>query len=262
MSNTSDFEVARRALPPAIALHAALMLGAFFGLSAVFEFPDILRTPVPHMLAKFRANQVAVVSCYALFTLSQIAFMAIVLLARGALRGERRSLWLDTSTGFGLVAGFAQAIGFSRWVFVVPWLAAVITDPTTPEPQRQAALMGFELLHRFAGVAVGEHLFFCCEALWALGLGLHLRRARLPFLGQGHAWVPLIAGTGVAVYAFEQYGGMFAALGPLNIVVHGALLFWLMGLGWSVWRGQPASRGVVAALTVAYALIVAPGLLP
>jgi len=240
-------------------IHVVLMLAAYFGLATFFDFPDVLRRSAPEMLAAFNAERGPVIASYTLFMLSQVAFMAVALLLHRALARRGGSTALNVATGFGLVAGFAQAIGFSRWVFVVPWIADLTADPSTSAATQAAAMVTLEGFHRVVGVAIGEHLFFWCEAIWAIGLALHLLREAQPL--RRLAAVLATAGALVAVYTFEQHGGPFAALGPLNVAAHGALLFWLLGLSLVLWRGRGVGRPALALLTSAYLAIVVPSFL-
>ncbi|AQR60342.1 hypothetical protein BZG35_00730 [Brevundimonas sp. LM2] len=66
----------------------------------------------------------------------------------------------------------AQAIGLSRWVFVVPGLTdrALSDDPLASA----GAVAVYQGLHQFAGVAIGEWLGQTLMAAWTLALGLAL----------------------------------------------------------------------------------------
>ena len=110
-----------RALSLTIAAHASLMFIGFFGLVAVFDFPDILREPPPVILETFRRSRTLVQGFYAAFMWSQVAFVCVVLALRERF-GEPTPL-LRASTHLGVIAGLAQAIGFARWPFVVGSLA-------------------------------------------------------------------------------------------------------------------------------------------
>jgi hypothetical protein len=242
------------------------MLGAYFGLSAVFDFPDILRKPSSEMLGIFSERRTLVVPFYYAFVLSQLAFVAVALLLYRALRGERSTLAF-VATGFGVLAGFAQALGFLRWPFLVPRLAEVVSLPSSSLATRETAVLVFESFHTYAGVAVGENLFFWCESIWAILLGVFLvRDAVVTHLMAG---VLLLIGAGILIYTLEQFGGSFAALGPLNVLAHGALLFWLLGLAWLLFNAQnaptlPLRLSPVAAgiLLAGYLAGVTPAFMP
>lgn len=242
----------RLAAVVAILIHAGLILGAYGGLVLFFDFPDILRKPVEVYLARFRANQSIVVLCYAAFTWSQVAFAAVAVILRERFRATSTA-WLRAGSSLGVIAGFAQAVGFSRWAFVVPELA------TSFETAPETTLALIDMLHRFAGVAVGEHLFFCFEALWVATIGLHfMERPEHSHVSRRGALLLLPIALLIGVYALEQFGGVFAALGPINVTAHGALLFWLIGLAIRQAFDRPLYRWEVATLTVVWAALVVP----
>ena len=236
-----------------ILVHATLMLAAYVGLVTFFDFPDILREPVDVYLDRFLEYEALVVFCYALFMWSQVAFVAVVLAIREHLN-DAGSAWLRAGTFLGVIAGFAQAIGFSRWAFVVPQLAK--SFDTTPE----VTLVVIDMLHRFAGIAVGEHLFFCFEALWAGTLGIHLLQtsgdARIS--RSGACLLLVIAGL-IGLYSLEQFGGVFSILGPVNIMAHAALLLWLVGFAIQQALDRRLRPFEVAGLVALWAVLVIPG---
>ena len=226
----------RYALAATVAVHAVLLFTGFFGLISVFDFPDILRQPPAHILERFQSHRALVQGFYAAFMWSQIAFVCVVLALRERF-GENCPPLVRAATHLGVIAGFAQAIGFARWPFVVGGLADRYAD------QPQVTLAVLDTVHRLAGVAIGEHLFFCFEALWAIAMGVQLLRdpgpTQVSKLGAG---LLIVIGAAIGVYSLEQFGGPFAGLGPINVLAHGALLFWLIGVATSELLRRPLRR--------------------
>lgn len=245
---TDKHSSTRLAFIAVVGVHAALLLTGYFGLVSVFEFPDILRQPPAQILEKFRSQQSLVQAFYAAFMWSQIAFVGVVLAIRERFGPE--SPLLRVATHFGVIAGFAQAIGFSRWPFVIGSLADKYQD--APE----TTLTVLDTVHRLAGVAIGEHLFFCFETLWAVAVGIHFLRNPIPAVSKKSAAVLLFIGGAIGVYSLEQFGGWFAVLGPVNVLAHGALLFWLIGVALSEAVKRPLKRWETAALMIAWAVAV------
>ncbi|MEQ8281049.1 MAG: DUF4386 family protein [Deltaproteobacteria bacterium] len=198
--------------------HAILLVVAFFVLAAVFEFPDILREPPAHILAVFRASRHLVVPTYWVFTMTGVTFIAMAVAVSGVVPSR-------TAHTTGVLAGLTQAFGFIRWVWLVPALAATATDPGASDASRDAALVVFEAMHQFAGVSVGEHLSFLFQGVWTIAVGVALVRDERFSRGLGYAGVA--TGAAFVVYTLEQFGGVFAGLGQLNVVFHVAWLAWL-----------------------------------
>lgn len=241
----------RNALITIVAVHTLLMLTAYFGLVAVFDFPDILRRDPAVILQKFRDRRAWVQGLYAAFTWSQVAFVCLVLALRERL-GDPNAPLLRAATFLGVLAGFSQAVGFARWPFAVGSLA----DRYEQAPE--ITLTVLDTLHNFAGVAVGEHLFFCFEALWAIATGMHLLgRPRQVHVSLGAARLLIGIGAAIGIYSLEQFGGPFAVLGPLNVYAHGALLFWLIGLAIAEAARRPLRRWEVGGLALLWIATVA-----
>jgi hypothetical protein len=59
-----------------------------------------------------------------------------------------------------------QAVGLSRWIFVVPGMARQHADAATSEAGRLALETNFDMLNLWAGVAIGEHTGQILTCLW------------------------------------------------------------------------------------------------
>lgn len=252
-----------RLLALAMLTFSALMLTAYFGLATYFQFPEVLRLQTTTMMEIFIANQTKVMTFYYLFVLSQIVFIGVVLIFHHYL-SRQRSVYLTLATGFGVVAGLCQAIGFARWPFLVPYLAGIVQDPSATEIQRETAVIVFQSFHHFAGIAVGENIFFLLEGLWAVCLSAHLFTSRQMSLRL--VSVLFLSGIAILTYSLEQFGGAMAVLGPLNVAAHAAIVFWFIGLSVTLLsqstyvdsdtRIHPLTSAIVSA---AYLAIVVPG---
>lgn len=252
-----------RLLALAMLTFSALMLTAYFGLITYFQFPDVLRLPTTAMMELFIVNQPKVITFYYLFVLSQIAFIGVVLIFQHYL-SRQNSVYLTLATGFGVVAGLCQAIGFARWPFLVPYLAGIVQDPAATEIQRETAVIVFQSFHNFAGIAVGENIFFLLEGLWAVCLSVHLFTCRQMPLRL--VSVLFFSGITVLTYSIEQFGGAMAVLGPLNVAAHAAIVFWFIALSVTLLtqatyvdsdtRFHPLTTAIVSA---AYLAIIVPG---
>ncbi len=145
-------------------------------------------------------------------------------------------LWV--ATAFGLIAGLSQTLGFLRWPFLVPHLAQSYLAPGASEAQRAAAGTVFEAFHRYAGMAVGEHLGYLSTAVWTVLVAVvMLRTAVLPrWLGASGIVLALGIAAGLAEPAGWELGGTINALSYL------VWALWLMAVGVTllVRRAEPA----------------------
>lgn len=215
---------------------SVLAVVAFVGLSAVFEFPDILREPAGDVLAKFSEDPTAIRTYYYLFTLSSVAFIPVAVLLHKTLAGKTlaggraASGPLTVATTFGVAMAITQIIGFVRWPIMVPYLAETYADPAASQATRDAVAVTYEAFNRYSGMAVGENVGFVLQGLWGLLLAGAL--ARSPLFPRWAAPVGALSAAAVLVSTLEQFRfGAEDALGLVNAVGVTAFNFWLVALG-------------------------------
>jgi hypothetical protein len=196
-------------------------------LQMQFEYPDILRQPTANILAKFQAGGSGLIAAWYGLTLAAILFIPVVVLLHQVLAGERAPIALWVATTFGVVAGLAQALGFLRWPFLVPHLAQAYLDPAASEAQRAAAALVFEAFHRYAGMAVGEHLGYLSTSIWTFLVALLMLRA--PLFGRWLGLSGMALGLGVASGLLEPAGVPF--VGAINAISYLAWALWLIIVG-------------------------------
>lgn len=215
-------------------------------LQTMFEYPDILRQPTAAVLTKFQAGGDGLIVVWYVLTLSAILFIPLVVLVHRLLATEATSPMLSVATAFGLVAGLAQTLGFLRWPFLVPHLAQTYLSPEASEAQRVAAVTVFDAFHRYAGMAVGEHLGYLSTSVWTFVVALVLLRA--PRVGRWLGLSGMLLACGIAVGLLEPAGLSFA--GTVNALSYLAWAVWLIVVGVVVLVGQSEPAPVLHANTV------------
>jgi len=195
----------------------------FAMLVETFGYDDVLREPPLAVLAAFNAGGPQLILIWLVFAVVALSFLWVSAWTGEAVK-EAGGRWPQWAAAAGAASAVAQAVGLSRWVFVVPGLAdqALGGDAATSA----AAVVVYQGLHQFAGVGIGEWLGQTLLAAWTLGLGLSLLR--------GGAWLRVLGGIGLI-------------LTPLWIVGHAELLAsvdpsfpdfqiaqWVFS-GWLVW---------------------------
>jgi hypothetical protein len=196
-------------------------------LQQLFEYPAILRQPTGDVLTKFVAGGSPLVAVWYVLTLTAVAFIPLTLLVHRVLAERDAPVLLWVATTFGLIAGVAQTLGFLRWPFLVPHLAQSYLAPGASEAQRAAAAMVFEAFHRYAGMAVGEHLGYLSTSLWTLLIAVViLRTGLLPrWIGASGAVLALGIAAGLGEPAGWELGGTINTLSYLVWAV------WLIAFG-------------------------------
>lgn len=191
-------------------------------LQMQFEYPDILRQSTADVLTKFQAGGSGLVAIWYVLALTAVLFMGVVVLVHHVLAGNQAPPMLWVATVFGIVAGLAQTLGFLRWPFLVPYLAEAYLAPGTSQAQQAAAAMVFEAFHRYAGMALGEHLGYLSTSTWTLLVGL--RMLRMPLFGRWLGLSGIALALGIATGLLEPTG--VPLVGAINAISY---------LGWAAW---------------------------
>lgn len=201
-------------------------------LAATYDYPSILRRPAGEALDAFAAGGPQLIltwHAFAIFALL-LAPLAVALAVTPSSLKERPGLTIGAAMA-GALAGFAQAIGLWRWVFVVPGLARVHADPLTDETTRRASEQTFDLINAYGGVAIGEHLGQILTAVFVVLLSVRQWRDRQrvsAVIGAVTA-AAILLGTneGVAI-ALGQSGDLFSLATIIGFL---GLTIWLIATG-------------------------------
>lgn len=196
-------------------------------LQTRFEYPDILRQPTADVLAKFQAGGSGLMMVWYVLTISAVLFIPLVVLVHRLLATQEASVALSVATVFGIIAGLVQTLGFLRWPFLVPYLADAYLAPGASEAQRAAAAMVFEAFHRYAGMAVGEHLGYLSTSIWTFLIALLMLRS--PLFGRWLGLSGMLLAVGIMTGLLEPAGWQPA--GAINAISYLAWALWLMVVG-------------------------------
>jgi Domain of unknown function (DUF4386) len=109
----------------------------------------------------------------------------------------------------------------------VPHLAQAYLAPGAGEAQRAAAALVFEAFHRYAGMAVGEHLGYLSTSVWTFLIALVMLRA--PLFGRWLGLSGMLLALGVATGLLEPAGWELA--GTINAFSYLAWALWLIMVG-------------------------------
>lgn len=227
-------KMANEAAAPATGLAAILLAVGFnlpYGvLAATYEYPAILRRPAVEALEAFADGGPGLILTWYAFMLSALALVAIApALAVTRTRIETRPALAISAAVAGALAGLAQAIGLSRWIFAVPGLAR------TGDP---AAADAFDLLNAWGGVAIGEHIGQLLTAFFVLQtMRLQAGESRYVTAGLGAlASLLLFAGSGEGLaIALGQSGELFSVATIGGFL---ALTLWLIATGVGMIRNR------------------------
>jgi Domain of unknown function (DUF4386) len=198
----------------------------FFLLQRAFEYPGILREPTDYVLRRFKAGGAALRRLWYVFVLSAVLFTPVPLLVQQVF--EPGAPWyLRVGTALGVLAGAVQFLGLIRWPFLVPSLADVYTHPDSSQATRDSVAVVFQAFHRYAGVAIGEHLGYIFTSAWTILLCIAMIQTAVvsPLFG----WLGIVPAVGILIGVFEETG--FKAAGAVNAISYILWSIWLVALG-------------------------------
>jgi hypothetical protein len=216
---------------------ALLSIGGYLVLATRFGWPAVLDEPGTTALDAFVAEEAWVRFGFYLFLLSSLVLVPAAIGLRDHL--DRVSTAATSVAAFGVLGAFAQMLGWVRWPIAVPGLADAWTDTGATAMQREATAAAYDVLNGYAGGALGEHLGWLLQGIWALGVAALLwRSGHVPrwFAGLGLA---LAAGWAVTVPTATAVGLETVEFWGLN--AYTAWYLWLLALGALLVRRPGAS---------------------
>jgi hypothetical protein len=197
----------------------------FFLLQRAFEYPDILRRPADYVLRRFQAGGRPLRQLWYAFALSSLLFTPVPILAH--LLFEPNAPWfLTVGTAIGVLAGLVQFLGLIRWSFLVPTLVEMYTDAKASQATRDSVVVTFQAFHRYAGVAIGEHLGYILTSAWTILFCLAIIEGGVDTL---LGWLGLIPGVGILVGVLEEAG--FKPASVINAISYILWSLWLIAFG-------------------------------
>jgi hypothetical protein len=198
----------------------------FLLLGRAFEYPDILRKPTDYILRQFKAGGAALRRLWYAFTFSAVLFTVVPVMVQQVFQ-PNAPWFLVVGTVIGVLASAVQFLGLIRWPFLVTTLADMYTQPEATQPTRDAVVVVFQAFHRYAGVAIGEHLGYLFTSAWTVLLCMAILRTNIvsPLFG----WLGMIPAIGVFIGVFEETG--FKAAGAINAISYLVWSLWLIAFG-------------------------------
>jgi hypothetical protein len=201
-----------------------LMWSAFFILMPAINWPASLSEPPAVILPLIVEQAVPVFTGYTSYLLHALLLIPLAVTLRTTLKMS--SILGTAAVALGVLAGFAKALGITRWLFLMPGLALTYTNPDASAATRDAIAVVYQAFNAYAG-GLGE----------LLGVGL--------FAG---AWTVLISialtrlGGGariIGLAGFIAAGGLFATL-PSVVGIESPILLTLSGIIWQLWTAALA----------------------
>lgn len=165
-------------------------------LTAIFEYPDILRQETGTILTKFYNGGNGLIFTWLAFAIAGLPLLPVYTLLGKNL--EARSAFTRVATTVGIIGLVVQMIGLLRWVFVVPVLAEVFASSNDPS-LKAAAIVSFRTIHQFGGVLLGEHLGQLFTVAWTLIISINFIKLKI-----FPKWIGIFGIVSAAIYLIAQ----------------------------------------------------------
>jgi Domain of unknown function (DUF4386) len=229
-----------RGIGALMVVEAVGYVGLFSVLSAIFDYPAILREPAGDVLRRFAEGGPTLVTIWYGLAATALLFLPVGIILPRALDhdGDPRLTVVVFAGALGILATLTQTLGLARWVFLVPFLAATYVDPATTAAGRDAVVIVFESFHRYLGAGVGEHLGYLLTGAWTLFVAARMTTA--PGFGRIFAIPAFVAGVGILIGLLEPAGLEVAAV--VNAAAYILWSVWLAASGIRLVVGVPAAR--------------------
>ena len=198
----------------------------FVLLQRTFEYPDILRKPTDYILSRFNAGGKRLIAIWYCFALTGVLFIPVAILVHQTLANDNTP-YMTLATTIGVLAGLVQFLGLIRWPFLVPYLAKTYFEPASTQATRDSIAIAFQAFHRYAGVAIGEHLGYLFTSIWTAFIALALTQS--PLFNSWLGWIGFIPAIGIFIGVFEESG--LKAAGAINAISYILWSIWLIALG-------------------------------
>ncbi|HNE05047.1 MAG TPA: DUF4386 domain-containing protein, partial [Anaerolineales bacterium] len=131
------------------------------------------------------------------------------------------------------VIGFiVQVVGLLRWVFVVPALARLYTDPATDSATQAAVAAVFTAVHQYGGVILGEHMGQFLIILWMSMISGIMYKSKM-----FSKWVAILGWVASAIYLLAQTELLATAIPTFPVIDWAGLVGSLLWLVWMIVMG-------------------------
>ncbi len=196
-----------------------------------FDYPDVLRLPTAEILTKFQAGGNALIYTWLAFAWVGLPMLFGAIMLKRVLADEQAP-FLETATTLGVIGFIVQVVGLLRWVFVVPVLARLFTDPTTDSVTKAALPLVFSAVHQYGGVILGEHLGQFLIILWMCMISGIVYKSKI-----FSKWVAILGWVASAIYLLAQTELLATAIPTFPVVDWAGLVGSLLWLVWMIVMG-------------------------
>lgn len=196
-----------------------------------FDYPDILRQPTAEILTKFQAGGDTLIYTWLAFAWVGLPMLFGAIMLKQILADEHAS-FLETATTLGVIGFIVQVVGLLRWVFVVPALARLYTDPAADSATQAAVAAVFTAVHQYGGVILGEHMGQFLIILWMSMISGIMYKSKM-----FSKWIAVLGWVASAIYILAQTELLATAIPAFPVIDWAGLVGSLLWLVWMIVMG-------------------------
>ncbi|MFM8369178.1 MAG: DUF4386 domain-containing protein [Chloroflexota bacterium] len=196
-----------------------------------FDYPDILRQPTAEILTKFQAGGDTLIYTWFAFAWVGLPMLFGAIMLKQILTDEHAP-FLETATTLGVIGFIVQVVGLLRWVFVVPALARLYTDPAADSATQAAVAAVFTAVHQYGGVILGEHMGQFLIILWMSMISGIMYKSKM-----FSKWIAVLGWVASAIYILAQTELLATAIPAFPVIDWAGLVGSLLWLVWMIVMG-------------------------
>ncbi len=139
-------------------------------LGVSINWPASLNEPAGVNLPLILEQYAAMMTGYSIYLLYSLLFWPMAYLTgRAIILSDTGNILFRVAAGFAVLSTLARALGIVRWLFAMPLLARMYTNPAATENSKETISIVYEMLNAYAG-GIGELLGVSLFAAIWLGL--------------------------------------------------------------------------------------------
>ena len=193
-------------------------------LGAAINWPGSLDEPASVNLPLILEQYKAMMTGYSIYLVYSLLFWPMAYLTgRAIVIGDTENTLFRVANGFAALSALARALGIVRWLFAMPVLARLYTNPAVSENFKESISMVYEMLNAYAGgigELLGVNLF---ASIWLVLISLLLIRS--PQWPRWLSYFGFVVAASLLLNLLEVVGIDMGAMITVSVTL---LHFWML----------------------------------
>lgn len=173
------------------------------GITKLFDYPRILRSPMDVVLSKYYYAGKKLKIFWFSFAVSSLMLVPMSVILYKILN-KSNTPYMIVATAFGMAAGTFYVLGLMRWTLLASSLSKKYMSENVSDSDKNTILMIFEAFCIYAGNSIGETMGFICMGIWIAITGVVMLKSNL--FNEVTAVLFIICGIGILLGPLEWVG--------------------------------------------------------